>query len=290
MSAIAKVLLEMGATVSGSDLKDSRYTRSLADLGAEIFIGHDPQNLSNAAVVVISSAIPEYNTELRAARERGLCVVARAQMLAELCREKKNCVAVGGTHGKTTTTSMTALILEQAGLEPTFLVGGELNDIGSNAKYGKGDICLVEADESDGSLIHLRPKNAVITNIDRDHLDFHKSFANLISLFERWISSLPADGLAIVLGDGSVAEKAAKATGKNCVTFGAGDENDLSFSSVTYSDFGSEFTIADHRTGASAVVRLRVPGEHNIFNAMAALAAAQAAGIELEREVEIWRD
>lgn len=290
MSAIAKVLLEMGEVVSGSDLKESRYTRSLSELGAEIFIGHDPKNLSGAAVVVISSAIPEYNTELRAARESGLLIVARAEMLADVCRQKKLCVAVGGTHGKTTTTSMTALILERAGLRPTFLVGGELNDIGSNAKYGQGDVCLVEADESDGSLVHLKPTTAVITNIDRDHLDFHKSFANLLSLFESWVGSLPKEGLAVVLGDGSAAEKVAKAAGRKYVSFGRSKENDLSFSSETFHEFSSEFTVEERASGATVPVRLRVPGVHNIFNAMAALTAVRTLGVELEPAAELLAD
>ena len=283
MSGIAKVLLEMGAKVSGSDLKESRYTRVLSDLGAGITIGHAPENVAGADVVVISSAIPESNQELREARALTLPVLARAEMLAAICRRKPEAIAIGGTHGKTTTTSMTALIMEKAGLDSTFLIGGELNDIGSNAKYGRGDFCVVEADESDGSLVHLRPKYAVITNIDTDHLDHHGSFEKLIELFQGWLASMAPDAVAVVWGDGSPAELAAKASGRDYITFGRGDANDIFFSDAVFKGMESEFVLHDHRTGAKRPVNLRVPGEHNILNALAALTVAQAAGVDIEQ-------
>ncbi|MDP1808464.1 MAG: UDP-N-acetylmuramate--L-alanine ligase [Actinomycetota bacterium] len=281
MSGIAKVLLEMGEAVSGSDLKESRHTAALADLGATVSIGHDAANLGDAGVVVISSAIPETNPELTAARERGLNVMPRARMLAQICRQKPGAVAVGGTHGKTTTTSMTALILDKAGLSPTFLIGGELNDIGGNAKYGDGESCVVEADESDGSLVYLAPKYAIVTNIDSDHLDYHGTFDNLVALFSVWLSKLPADGKAIVLGDGSPAEEAARTAGCSFITFGRSDANDLSFSGAVFDEFGSQFSVHDNRQGRSWRLSLRIPGEHNILNALAALAASQCLGLEI---------
>jgi len=290
MSGIAKVLLEMGETVSGSDLKESRYTGALADLGATITIGHDPANLGDAGVVVISSAIPETNPELAAARERGLTILARARMLARICRQKPGAIAVAGTHGKTTTTSMTALILDRAGLRPTFLIGGELNDIGSNARYGEGDSCVVEADESDGSLVYLEPKYAIVTNIDSDHLDYHQTFDNLVTLFEGWLSKLPADGKAIVLGDGSPAEGAAKAAGCSYITFGRSAANDLSFSNAVFNQFGSEFDVNDNRLGRSWRLRLRTPGEHNILNALAALAVSDCLGLDIGAAGDILAD
>jgi UDP-N-acetylmuramate--alanine ligase len=281
MSGIAKVLLEMGVPVTGSDLKESRYTRTLADLGARIRIGHDAANLDKDPIVVISSAIPPSNPELTGARERGLTVLARAEMLGEICRRSPRAIAIAGTHGKTTTTSMAALILEKAGLDPTFLIGGELNDIGANAKYGGGDLCVVEADESDGSLVHLSPKYAVLTNIDADHLDYHRDLAAIVSLFERWLGSLSKDAEVVVLGDGSAAELAAKAGGCRYISYGRGENNHLFFTDDRSGRFGSEFTLHDRRQGNSFKVSLKVPGEHNILNAIAAAAVAQAAGLDL---------
>jgi UDP-N-acetylmuramate--alanine ligase len=289
MSGIAKVLLEMGVPVSGSDLKESRYTRTLADIGADIRIGHSAANLGEAPIVVISSAIPRSNPELAAARGRGLTVLARAEMLGEICRRSPRAIAIAGTHGKTTTTSMAALILEKAGADPTFLIGGELNDIGANAKYGRGDLCIVEADESDGSLVHLTPKYAVLTNIDADHLDYHQNLAAIVSLFERWLGSLPRDAEAVVLGDGSAAELAVKAGGCRYISYGRGEDNDLFFTDDRSGRFGSEFTLHDRRLGQSFRVKLKVPGEHNILNAMAAAAVAQAAGVDLKACAEgLW--
>lgn len=290
MSAIAKVLLEMGVSVSGSDLKESRYTKTLAELGADISIGHDPANLKDPAVVVISSAIPEYNPELRAARERGLNIVPRARMLSELCRKKPQSVAVGGTHGKTTTTSMIALILERAGWRPTFLIGGELNDIGSNAQYGDGDTCVVEADESDGSLVNLSPALAVITNVDRDHLDYHGDFATLQALFVGWIKSLPAGAKAVVYGDGSKAEEVARASGREYLSFGRDPENFLSFRDEVFSGSGAVFKVRERGVSKEVEVALRVPGEHNILNAMAALAIVRTLGMDLDTAAGLLAD
>ncbi|MDI6716849.1 MAG: Mur ligase domain-containing protein, partial [Actinomycetota bacterium] len=174
MSGIAKVLLEMGYKVSGSDLKDSRYTNSLRDKGAIISIGHKKENLQGPDIVVVSSAIPESNPELRAAKEANIPVVRRAEMLAWLGKNLRS-IAVAGTHGKTTTTSMISFAFEKAQLDPMFLIGGELNDIGSNAKYGSGGFFITEADESDGSLLFLHPEIIVITNIEADHLDYYGS-------------------------------------------------------------------------------------------------------------------
>ena len=281
MSGIAKVLLEMGFKVGGSDLKESRYTRALDELGADIAIGHRAENLGDADAVVISAAIPENNPELKAARKRGLTVVARAQMLAQICRQKPHAVAIAGTHGKTTTTSLTALILASAGLDPAFLIGGELNDIGSNAKSGRGEICVVEADESDGSLVYLKPKFAVVTNIDTDHLDYHQTFENLVSLFEGWLAKLPPGGAAVVLGDGSMAEATARSSGCPHITFGRGETNDLFYTDAVFDSFGSEFTLHDSGLGVSWRVKLRIPGEHNILNALAALGVARALNLDI---------
>ncbi len=170
MSGIAQVLLEMGCKVSGSDLKESRNTERLKKYGAQVEIGHKAKNIGDAALVVVSSAIPAKNPEVKYARAKKIPILLRAQMLAKLCEGKKS-VAVAGTHGKTTTTSMIARMMDKGKLDPTFLIGGELNDIGSNAKFGKGDYVIAEADESDASFLHLQPVIAVLTNIDADHLE-----------------------------------------------------------------------------------------------------------------------
>jgi len=167
-------------------------------------------------------------------------------------------------------------------LGSTFLIGAELNDIGSNAQYGPGDTCVVEADESDGSLVYLEPRYAVVTNIDSDHLDYHRTFENLVGLFEGWLAKLPSDGKAIVLGDGSTAEKAAKAAGCPCTTFGRADNNDFYFSDTAFSELGSEFTLHDNRQGRTWRLKLQVPGEHNILNALAALAVVESLGLDID--------
>ncbi len=290
MSGIAKVLLEMGYDVAGSDLKAGRYTESLVELGADVSIGHDPANLVEGSTIVISSAIPDYNVELRAAKDRGFKILARAEMLGRVCAEKPESVAVAGTHGKTTTTSMIALVLERAGVDPTILVGGELNDIGSNAKYGRGDISVVEADESDGSLVHLFPSLAVITNIDADHLDFHDSLDALKSLFEQWLRDLPSGAKAVVLGDGSSAAIAAKRSGREHLTFGRGPENDLRFDEPEFHQFGSVSKVHRGRDGVQVDLGLQVPGLHNVLNAMAALLVADSLGLDLVESAKTLGD
>ena len=282
MSGIAKVLLEMGFSVTGSDLKASRYTMSLEDFGAGIFIGHKAENIDSPDVVVISSAIPERNVELARARELGIPVLARAEMLAQLAR-RKVAVAVAGTHGKTTTTSMISYILQHSDDDPTYLIGGELNDIGSNARYGRGKHCVIEADESDGSLVHLKPQVVVITNIDADHLDHYGSFEAIETLFSDWISELPGDGLAIVLGDGSNVQALAGETGKPIVTFGLGDENDFYAREIIFDAFDSRFQVYSAKDGLLGELILKVPGTHNVLNALAATAFCLTAGIEFNQ-------
>lgn len=281
MSGIAKVLLEMGFSVSGSDLKESRYTKNLAKLGARVIIGHHPANLKNPDLVVISGAIPQENCELKKAKERGIPILTRAQMLARVAAEKIG-VAVAGTHGKTTTTSMISYILQKGAMEPTFLIGGELNDIGSNAQYGEGKFCVFEADESDGSLMVLAPKIAVVTNVEADHLDYHKSFRAIEELFLRWLEKLPADGLAIVFGDNSNIQRLAFQLGKPYVTFGFQEENDYFATNIRSDFFHSSFDVA---TPSSVIGRisLKVPGRHNILNALAATVFALTIGVEFSQ-------
>jgi UDP-N-acetylmuramate--alanine ligase len=280
MSGIAKVLLERGFQISGSDIKESRNTNQLRQLNADIYIGHNQNNLGKAKLVVISSAIRKDNVEWQAAISKSIPVVSRAEMLALICQQKVS-IAVAGSHGKTTTTSMIAWILRKAGLDPSFLIGGELNDIGSNGKSGKGKFCVVEADESDGSLIHLRTKYQVITNIEADHLDYYRGLKDLEDLFRRWLSEQP-ESLAIVLGDESNVSKLVKELGKNHLTFGLSKENDLYAGDVKLAESGSTFNVYSSKSGNLGKIRLKVLGLHNIFNALAAISLSLSVGVKFK--------
>lgn len=276
MSGIARVLIAMGQQVSGSDLKESRNTMRLCELGAEIFIGHSSQSVNGAEIVVVSSAIPDSNCELRAAQERNVPVLVRAEMLAQLARGKL-AIAVAGTHGKTTTTSMISLLLEQNNLDPTFLIGGELNDIGSNAKYGRGKYFVAEADESDGSFLFLEPKIVVITNIEADHLDYYGSYDRIEETFRRFTRRLSEDGLAIVCGDFDNIKKVVTDAGRRYTTYGTSRDSDLTAEDINLTSFGSSFTVSGKGRKLGKVV-LRVPGMHNVYNALAAV----SLGLHLE--------
>jgi UDP-N-acetylmuramate--alanine ligase len=280
MSGIAVVLAHLGVKVTGSDLKTSRYTRLLEEAGVPVTIGHAAANVGDAAVVVISTAIPESNPELRAARAAGLPVLRRAEMLARIMATRRG-IAVAGTHGKTTTSSMISHVLHRCGMEPTFLVGGELNDIGSNAGVGEGEWLVAEADESDGSLLYLRPEVAIVTNVELDHHSNYGCLDDVRDVFHRFVALLPAHGL-LVLVAGSGGDDLAAATQARVVTVGL-EEGDLRAAIERVDDRGSEFTVV--AAGQElARVTLRVPGEHNVLNALAALAALRHAGVE-PREV-----
>ncbi len=198
MSGIAAVLAELGVDVRGSDLKTSRYTRLLTEAGVPVTVGHDAANLGDAALVVTSTAIGEANPELRAARAAGLPVLRRAEMLARVMELRRG-IAVAGTHGKTTTSSMISHVLHKAGMDPTFLVGGELNDIGSNAGVGQGEWLVAEADESDGSLLFLRPEVAIVANVELDHHANYGCLDDVHDVFRRFVALLPADGLLVLV-------------------------------------------------------------------------------------------
>ena len=284
MSGIAKVLLEMGYEVSGSDIKSSRYTSDLEEMGAKISIGHSNENIDSPDVVVISSAIPDYNTELVFAKKEGFLLLKRAEMLNQISRRKKS-IAVSGTHGKTTTTSMISFILQNEGSQPTFLIGGELNDIGSNAQYGEGKLCIVEADESDGSMVNISPNLIVITNVDIDHLDHYGSFKEIEDLFFNWILDLPDDGMVIVYGDGSNAEQIAKKSGKQYITYGLEDTNDYYAKDIVLDSFKSRFTLYS-KDGEIGEIRLNVTGVHNILNALSAAVVCLNEGVGIDNITE----
>ena len=276
MSAIAKVLLERGVAVSGSDLKGSRAVTVLGAMGAEIAIGHRADAIDGAELIVMSAAIPKTNPELVEARARGIRVLGRGEALAELVRGGRS-IVVAGTHGKTTTTSMIVSILRASGADPTYLVGGGLNDAGTNARSGVDDLIVAESDESDGSFLLLDPYVAVVTNIEMDHVDHWASFDELNDAFARFIASTAEAG-AIAVPAGGMIEEMARATGRRVVTFGP----DGDVSALDAKADGHETTFMLESGGASAEVRLHALGEHNIANALAAAAACEVVGFDID--------
>lgn len=275
MSGIAMVLARLGVRVTGSDLKVSRYTRNLEAAGIDVRIGHHAANLGDAALLVISSAIPGSNPEVRAARAAGIPVLARAEMLARVMTLRRG-IAVAGTHGKTTISSMIAHVLYQTGLDPTFLVGGELNDIGSNAGVGQGEWLVAEADESDGSLVFLRPEVAIVSNVELDHHANYGCLDDVLEVFRHFVALLPAEGLLVLVAGGG-GEGLAEHTHAAVIEVGIG-RGDLRADVHRVDDQGSEFTVTQGGVELARVA-LRAPGEHNILNALGALAVLRHAGV-----------
>jgi UDP-N-acetylmuramate--alanine ligase len=280
MSGIAEVLLNHGYTVQGSDLKPSKITDRLAAMGAKIFIGQKAENLEQAEVVVISSAIKRGNPELDAARQRGLPVVRRAEMLAELMRLKSN-VAVAGTHGKTTTTTMVATLLDAGGLDPTVVNGGIIHAYGSNARMGQGEWMVVEADESDGTFNRLPATIAIVTNIDPEHMEHWGTEENLHKGFLDFVSNIPFYGLAVCCTDDpDVQTLVGKITDRRVVTFGFNAQADVRAQNLSYSGGVAHFDIALQPEGLTiAGCTLPMPGDHNVSNALAAVAVARHLGM-----------
>jgi UDP-N-acetylmuramate--alanine ligase len=278
MSGIAELLLNLGYRVSGSDLKESDITRRLQGLGGLIACGHGAANVAlDVDVVVTSSAVRKTNPEVVAARDRGIPVIPRAEMLAELMRLKEG-VAIAGSHGKTTTTSLIATVLAHAGLDPTAVVGGKLNALGSNAKLGKGQLMVVEADESDGSFLRLSPAIAVITNIDAEHLDYYGTVEALQQAFVDFADRVPFYGLAVVCIDHPVVQHLIPRLGKRHVTYGVSPQADFRADNVRLAPFQSKFLVS-HRGKAQGEVTLRMVGAHNVLNALACCAVAHELGI-----------
>ncbi|MFH2203733.1 MAG: UDP-N-acetylmuramate--L-alanine ligase [Elusimicrobiota bacterium] len=284
MSGIAQVLLNLGYQVAGSDLKPTELTRRLAAGGARIFTGHRAGNIRGAEVVVVSSAVARSNPEVRAARAGGIPVIPRAEMLAELARLKKT-VTVSGTHGKTTTTAMTAVALAAAGADPTMIVGGQLANIGSNARLGMGELLVAEADESDGSFLRLRPLVTVVTNIDSDHLDHYGSFGALKKAFLTHIHSVPFDGVAVLCLDDPVVRALLAQVDRPVVTYGlrqGADWRGRILPDKRSRNWGMR--VALYRKGRKAgTLTLKVPGRHNAQNALAAVAVCSWLGMDLKK-------
>lgn len=278
MGGIAEVLLNEGYNVSGSDIASSAVTERLAALGAEIFIGHNATNIQGASVVVVSSAIKAENPEVATARELRVPVVRRAEMLGELMRFRHG-IAIAGTHGKTTTTSLMASVFAEAGADPTFVIGGLLNSAGSNARLGAGRYLIAEADESDASFLHLQPMATVITNIEADHMDTYQGdFEKLKATYLEFLHNLPFYGLAVVCLDDPVLRQLIPSIGRTVLTYGFSDDADYQISDFSQSGTVSQFVITDP-AGNQREISLNLPGRHNALNATAVFALAQDEGI-----------
>lgn len=281
MSGIAEVLINLGFEVSGSDLASNATTQRLAGFGARIYQGHATENLSAADVVVVSSAVNEKNPEIIAARAKNIPVVPRALMLAELMRFKQG-IAVAGTHGKTTTTSLIASILAEAGMDPTFVIGGKLEAASANARLGSGEYIVAEADESDASFLHLTPVMAVVTNIDQDHMDtYEHSFDKLKSAFVEFLQQLPFWGMAVVcVDDANIREILPRVT-KPVMTYGFSEGARIRARNVR-ADHGKMHFTVDRINGVTTTfdVTLNLPGNHYVLNALAAIAIASELNIE----------
>jgi UDP-N-acetylmuramate--alanine ligase len=279
MSGIAEVLLNLGYPVSGSDLKASDVTRRLVTLGARVAVGHAAKNVVDVDVVVVSSAVDSHNPEVVAARQAGIPVIPRAEMLGELMRVKDG-VAVAGSHGKTSTTSMVAAVFAQAGLDPTVIVGGVAKALGSNARLGQGDVLVAEADESDGSFRHLSPMAAVITNIDREHMDHYGDLAALRTAFLDFANKVPFYGLVVICADDPGAAALAPDLLKRHVTYGlsGGDYRGVILEATPE---GTRFEVSI-RGKARGPVHLKMPGVHYAQNALATLAIADFFGVSFD--------
>jgi UDP-N-acetylmuramate--alanine ligase len=288
MSGIAEVLLNLGYQVSGSDLRESEITMRLAQLGGEIAFGHRAENVGNADVVVTSTAVRAGNPEVVEANRRMIPVIPRAEMLAELMRMKYG-IAVAGTHGKTTTTSMVSTILVHGGIDPTAVIGGRLDAFGSNAKLGQGKFLVAEADESDGSFLKLSPTIAVVTNVDADHLDYYSDLDEIKRTFVDFINKVPFFGLAVLCLDDANIQGLIPQVKKRFVTYGFSTQADFSATAVEHSGSRTAFTV-HHRGRELGRVSFRMPGRHNVLNAMAAIAVAMELEIPFERIVEGLRD
>ncbi|MFQ5828251.1 MAG: UDP-N-acetylmuramate--L-alanine ligase [Candidatus Methylomirabilia bacterium] len=276
MSGIAELLLNMGYRITGSDQRRSEAVERLERLGAKAFIGHDPAHLEGAHVVVYSSAVSKDNPEVRAARQRQIPVIPRAEMLAELMRLKYG-IAVAGTHGKTTTTSMVAAVLEEAGLDPTAVVGGRVHALGANARLGQGEFLVAEADESDGSFLRLSPTIAVVTTVDAEHLDYYLSLEDLRETFLQFIDKVPFYGTAVLCLDQPNIQLMIARVEKRLITYGLETGADLTARRLSLSGLTSGFEVVE-RGRVLGECTLQVPGTHNVLNALAAI----AVGLDLE--------
>jgi len=280
MSGIAELLLNLGYDVSGSDLRSTAITHRLVDLGGKIVVGHDAKNVQEANVVVTSSAVQQDNVEVVEAKKRQIPVIPRAEMLAELMRLKYS-VAIAGAHGKTSTTSMVATVLVQGGYDPTVVIGGRLNAFGSNAILGKGEFIVAEADESDGSFLKLSPTWAVVTNIDREHLDHYRDLDEIKSAFVEFVNKVPFYGAAIMCLEDPNVQAVMPHITRRVVSYGTNIQADLVATNILADGFGCSYKLRYMGTMLGEI-RLQIPGHHSVLNSLAAV----ATGLELDVEFE----
>ena len=282
MGGIAEVLLNLGYQVTGSDIAENNLIKHLRTLGATVWIGHSADYLTGADVVVVTTAVSEDNIELNAARDLRIPVVPRAEMLAELMRFSYG-IAVAGTHGKTTTTSLIAALLSEGELDPTFVIGGRLNSAGSNARLGTGRYLVAEADESDASFLYLQPMIAVVTNVDDDHMaTYDGDFDKLKATFIEFLHHLPFYGLAVMCIDDPVVNELLSEVTRPVMTYGSSEDADFRLSDLTQNQGQSQFIIHEKLTGLQYPVTLNMPGMHNALNAAAAMLVARNLGVSIE--------
>jgi UDP-N-acetylmuramate--alanine ligase len=282
MGGIAEVLLNLGYQVSGSDLANNSLIEHLRSLGAKVMIGHDPAYLDNADVVVVTTAVSSDNVELVAAKELRIPIVPRAEMLAELMRFSYG-IAIAGTHGKTTTTSLVAALLSEGDLDPTFVIGGRLNSAGSNAKLGTGKYLVAEADESDASFLFLQPMISVVTNIDEDHMaTYDGDFEKLKATFIEFLHHLPFYGLAVMCVDDPVVRELLTDVIRPVITYGMDKQADFQIVDLKQQQGQSHFSVIDKNAGHTFPITLNMPGLHNALNATAGLAVARNLGVPIE--------
>ena len=285
MSGIAEVLLNLGYEISGSDLQENDATRRLRSLGAEVRIGHDAANLAEGlSVVVISTAVKFSNPEVVAAKERQIPVIPRAEMLAELMRMKYG-IAVAGSHGKTTTTSMIGHVLTEARMDPTLVIGGRIRSLAGNAQMGRGDILVAEADESDGTFLLLSPSLAVVTNIDREHIEYYGTTEELADAFLEFVNKVPFYGVAVLCLDHPTVRGLIPRVNKRVVTYGLSADADFSAEEVRARQMESSFSVLHHGRALGAVT-LPMPGRHSVANALAAIAVAVELGVDFADAAE----
>ncbi len=281
MSGIAELLLNLGYSVSGSDAKQSPLTQRLAGLGGIIAAGHAAANVAGANVVVVSSAVRSDNPEVLEAKRLQIPVIPRAEMLAELMRLKYS-VVIAGAHGKTSTTSMVGTVLVQGGLDPTVVIGGRLNAFGSNAKLGKGDFIVAESDESDGSFLKFSPTIAVVTNIDREHLDHYSGLAEIKEAFTAFVNKVPFYGAAVLCLEDPNVRAIIPRIERRIVTYGTSNQADLAASRIEFRNFGSSYQVR-HEGKLLGGIQTQVPGQHGVLNSLAAVAVGLELGIPFDR-------
>lgn len=290
MSAIAKVLIERGYKIQGSDIKKSRYIANLCSLGIKVFIGHRKENIEGAKLVVYSTAINFDNPEIAEARKRGIPVMHRSEMLRHIVNLNK-LLAVTGTHGKTTTTSLAAFLLSRAGLAPGFIVGGELNEIGTNAQHGEGDFFVLEADESDGSFLAVDPQFAIVTNVENDHIEHYGSFNKIISSFREFIEKTK-EACILCLDCSTLAGLAEeqKLKGKRIITYSLSKETDVMAKDIEVNFERTTFTITDRLSGKELRATMKLKGKHNVQNALSIYALGKLLSIDEEIILGAIRD